>query len=132
MSAEDPELTSVLSRVPADIGAALRPLLDRPLAGADELRATTARFLSEIETEGSSNRVVDVELARRIAERLGSLIDGLGVGATEGRRRLVQAAVLYFVEVKDVDEDTSSPSGFDDDSLLVDLVAEALGRNDLL
>lgn len=97
-------------------------------------RGAAAAFLSQhletVREHLQRNPVLDLALARRVAA---SLRDLLGVYETlpGDHQNLVGGAVRYFLERRDVDDDLASATGFDDDALVVNSVARAIGRPEL-
>jgi uncharacterized membrane protein YkvA (DUF1232 family) len=120
-----------IARVVASFPEAIAQLFDRlmrePRRSREELRRRVASYLVSIESLAREVDFVDVDLVETIANRCHRLIETLDAGACEDHRRLVQAAVLYFVLDEDAEADTSSLIGFDDDRLVVDTVARELG-----
>ena len=57
------------------------------------------------------------------------MIGTIGTDSNSDHRRLVQIAVRYFIEDDDAERDSTSPIGFDDDALVVDLVVEELRKD---
>ena len=99
-----------------------------PLISPADLRLKT-----EIHRDALARRaslLTDVPLARAIAERLLIMIDCLSANSTSSQHRMVQVAVRYFE--LEPDEDLASPFGLEDDVEVMNAVAEALGRQDLI
>lgn len=112
-------IARVVERLPAAVSILFRRLMHEPRRSREEMRRRVASYLVEIETRAREVDFIDVELAQSIATACHRLIDTLDGRATEDHRRLVQAAVLYFVMDEDAEGDTSSLIGFDDDRLVV-------------
>lgn len=99
-----------------------------PLITPQELRLRT-----EIHRDALARRaslLTDVPLARALADRLLLMVDTLGSDCTPTQHRMVQVAVRYFE--LEPDEDLASPFGLEDDVEVMNAVAEALGRQDLI
>jgi uncharacterized membrane protein YkvA (DUF1232 family) len=71
---------------------------------------------------------VDPALANGLAEATIKLLGTLGDETPERTRRMVQAAVRYFVIEHDADGDMDSILGLDDDADVVNAVLRALGH----
>jgi hypothetical protein len=72
-----------------------------------------------------------VQLATRIAERLGELADHSGTLAAE-ERSWVRGAMAYFLLTGDANPDLAGPHGLDDDREVLNEVCRRLGRTDLI
>jgi uncharacterized membrane protein YkvA (DUF1232 family) len=93
------------------------------------------RKLADVVREAEARGEMDVELARRIgAACAGLLAHARTLGAPEhaAARRLCLVAVHYFVLWEDADRDVSPGLGFDDDLAVVNAIAAAVGRLDLV
>ena len=122
----------VLDATPPDVRGALRPHIEEPPLAIGALRDQIATYLVELEEKATTCEFLDLQLARRVGARCRALLDGLQTDPPEETRQLVQAAVRYFVTDEDAEGDSSSPIGFDDDALVVEVVAKELGREDVL
>lgn len=122
-------LARVMERLPEAVAVLFGRLLREPKRSREEMRRRVSGYLVEIESRAREVDFIDVELAQAIADGCHRLIDTPEAGASEEHRRLVQAAVLYFVMDEDAEGDTSSLIGFDDDRLVVDAVRDELQRN---
>jgi hypothetical protein len=72
----------------------------------------------------------DPQLARSLADASLKLLGTLNEDTPEPTRRLVQAAVRYFVIEDDADSDLDSILGLDDDAEVVNAVLRHLGYQD--
>ena len=108
----------------------VQALIATDLPGASELRAAIASYLTDIAREARRNEFLDLALARSVAAALEKLIDGSSTFELS-HRRLVAAAVAYFVDADDAAHDMASPIGFEDDARVVNAVARAIGRDDV-
>ena len=120
-------ISRVVASFPETIAALFDRLMREPRRSREEMRRRVAGYLVDIESLAREVDFVDMELVERIANRCHRLIDTLDETSSEDHRRLVQAAVLYFVLDDDAESDTGSLIGFDDDRLVVDAVASELG-----
>ena len=73
---------------------------------------------------------VDPTLANNLAEASLRLLGTLKDDSPESTRRLVQAAVRYFVIEEDADSDLDSILGLDDDAEVLNAVLRKLGHSD--
>ena len=79
--------------------------------------------------QGANDSRIDIVTAKRIAKLLDELMREVYSYDSE-QRALLRGAIEYFVMVNDNDNDLLS-LGFDDDAMVTNLVAKALGRSDL-
>jgi uncharacterized membrane protein YkvA (DUF1232 family) len=75
---------------------------------------------------------VDFALAEELAKRSVKLLERSAPDPSEANRQLIQAAVRYFVENDDAEDDLNSVVGFNDDAQVMNAVATYLGYPDLL
>ena len=87
--------------------------------------------LEEIRVAAKRNELLPVDLAEEIAGKLQGLLRGLGELPAE-QQRLVIGAARYFVSTQDVNPDTETVLGLDDDASVLNYVLETIGRTDLL
>lgn len=115
-------------------------LHDAPLVPAAELRAELRAYAARMSTTAAANELLDATLCEAITRCCEGLLDMLDPPdqpdpqgeADEGTRRLVQAAVRYFVVEEDVEPDRETLWGLDDDAVVCGAVAHHLGREDLV
>ena len=103
-------------------------LMREPLVGPDELRLRTEAHLDELTRK--ANLLTDIPLARALAYRLLQMLEDLKTPIDPTHHRMIQVAVRYFE--LEPEEDVASPFGLDDDLEVMNAVAEALDRKDLL
>lgn len=96
------------------------------LALGDQIDAHVARVTEAAETRD----FVDVDLAQKIGLVLHALASD-GEQYTARERALLAGAIAYFVEHNDVNNDLGSPTGLEDDALVLNAVCLFLGRSDL-
>jgi hypothetical protein len=123
-------MSSAQLRIPPVARTTFEQLVREPLLSVAELREQLASHIVQIEAT-DPNVQVDKELGLAIARTCEQLIDQLGDDSDEERRRLVQAAVRYFVLDDDGDSDLAAIGGLDDDAAVCSAVASYLGRQDL-
>ena len=73
---------------------------------------------------------VDPTLANSLSQVSLRLLGTLSENSPEATRRLVQAAVRYFVIEEDADSDLNSILGLDDDAEVINAVLKKLGLDD--
>jgi len=100
--------------------------LANPLGEVATLEHETRSYLKQVEDRATEAEFLDLETARTAAEGCLTLIERLGCSPNVARQRAVQAAVDYFVEEDDGENDNSIV-GFDDDLEVVRVTAEVLG-----
>lgn len=120
----------LLSRLPRALQDEVRSLLTEPLMPLSSLGAALDAYRVYIEYRVKEASPVDQPLGEKIALGCEALLKDLPDHPEA--HAAVQMAVRYFVIDEDVDGDTDSPSGLDDDALVFNKVAEFLGREDLI
>lgn len=121
----------VLGSLDPDVAEVVRGYLVEPIASIDILEDQVSLYAKELESQADEGAVFDLEYAISLARQCQNLLaaaDSMG----EEHRRLVQAATRYFCVSEDADGDTESLIGFDDDGALIEAVALAIGRGDLI
>ena len=94
------------------------------------LRLRVQAYLSHVERMAVSRPLVDLDVARRVADVLQRLLDEPDQLNTHDRQ-MIRGAVEYFVLDRDESGDLTDVIGFDDDARVVNAVVESLGRADL-
>lgn len=110
--------------------ACLEALVREPVLPRADLLAELTAYQTSLPELAAAHPMMDLDLAQRIGaacERLMSLHDDT---APLDQRRLIQAAVRYFIEDEDAAGDLESYMGFDDDAEVVNAVATHLGHPD--
>jgi hypothetical protein len=87
--------------------------------------------LAEFEALVDKLEFLDLPLARLIGAQCHLMLAHLDSQSSDDERRLVQAAVRYFVHKDDSECDNTSPIGFDDDAEVAALVARELDVDSL-
>ncbi len=105
---------------------------DAPLVSAEVLREELAAYARHIAERTSADDVIDASVGEALARSCQALIDLTETDDRLGTRRLVQAAVRYFIDEDDVEPDRDSLFGLDDDAAVCNAVARHLGREDLV
>jgi len=122
----------VLGAAPPAVAALLKQFIEGPFREVLELRRDIRAYVEKLETISKKTEFLDLVLARRVATQCESLLDGLGPDSSKEHRQLIQAAVQYFIENEDEENDIESPIGFDDDLEVVELIAREIDRADIL
>ena len=125
-------MPATIPGIPHESQALFDRLHDAPLVPATELRAELRAYAARIGSAAAANEMLDATLADAITRCCEGLLDLLEEDASEATRRLVQAAVRYFVVEEDVEPDRDTLWGLDDDAVVCGAVAGHLGREDLL
>lgn len=100
---------------PQEARRVFEALLTLELQVPSALQIQVDRHLAELEEAHRRNEFLDVETARELA-RMSERLLALHAVASETDRRLIQAAVLYFVLDQDASRDSGSLLGLDDDA----------------
>jgi len=132
MSTDESVTGRVLGAVDADAADLLRGYLLEPIASVDLLVDQLEIYRKQLEAKVDEGAVFDLELAEQLARSCGRLLTSIDDTAPLEDRMLIQAAVRYFTAAEDADDDTESLIGFDDDAAVVEAVAVALHRAEVL
>lgn len=97
-----------------------------PAHGVRDLREKVRRRIDELTRESLDNPMVDLGLAVRIGDALGSLLDSADDLDATGRLA-VRGAVEYFVLSRDEQPDTDSRHGFVDDATVLNTTCDQVG-----
>lgn len=127
-----PVVDQMLRGLPSPIRQIVRAFYREPVLEPDALEAQLGELSEHLETQAPHTEFMDIELARKLVRRCLALVNGLDHDTPEEHRRLIQTAVRYLILEEDSEGDTTSPIGFDDDALVIELVAKAVGREDVL
>ena len=135
MTDETPEAGEITEQVLAsldpDVAEVVRGYLEDPIASIDLLEDRVALYAKELESRAEEGGVFDLDQALTLTRQCEALLS-VAEELAEEPRRLVQAATLYLCVADDADGDMESLIGFDDDAALIEAVAVAIGRADLL
>ena len=125
-------MEKLLSALPSDSSALMRDLLVQEHIPIHRLRVELSEHLARMTEHSSRYEFIDLETAMLLNAVCHKLLDRLTDATPEDHRRMVQAAVRYFILDDDAESDLDSPIGFDDDALVVKAVAGAVGAQDLV
>lgn len=123
-------IAKTLDDMPVEYRDRFAELLARPVLDVPALTAELDQYVGAVHQLRALSATIDLGTAERIAEALGALLRAQQ-GYGEEARRLVQAAVEYFVREED-DEEITGVLGFDDDVQVINAVLRSLGRPDLV
>lgn len=118
--------------IPADAHPLMTEFLAQAPSPTETLRQELRQHVQKIRTAAEANPYLEPRLALRLAEVCEHLLDDAAAKGSEHARRLVQAAVRYFIEDDDGEHDLESVVGLVDDAEVCNAVARALGRGDLV
>ncbi len=122
----DTRTSRVLESLPDRSRAVLENLLENPQSGRENLLERVRDYLASLEEQQASAERLDLKTARLVGRKCTSLLEKASAD-DEDAKKLIEAAVVYFVEYDDGDHDFHSPTGFDDDLEVIDAVARELG-----
>ncbi|MCA9656417.1 MAG: hypothetical protein H6712_30925 [Myxococcales bacterium] len=120
-----------ISGIPAEAQHLFDVFHDGELASLPTLRDELAAYAERIAARTPANEMLDASVSQALTRSCEALLE-LAEGADEPTRRLVQAAVRYFVDEDDVEPDRDTMWGLDDDAAVCNAVARHLGREDLV
>ncbi len=119
-----------LAGIPAAAQPLWRKLIAAQLIPVHELFSQVRAYQQEIAQRADwGDSDVDPALARALVESSLKLLGTLGENTPETTRRLIQAAVRYFVLTDDADGDFDSILGLDDDAEVMNAVLTHLGHD---
>lgn len=95
------------------------------------LAADVGSHLEVIRAAARQNELLPLDLAEEIAGKLRLLLQELQ-GLPAEHQTLVIGAARYFVSTQDVNPDTQTVLGLDDDASVLNYVLRTIGRTDLL
>lgn len=125
-------LDRVIELSPPVLAESLQRLREQPAVPAAEQRKAIDTYCKRLAFSVEEFPSLDVTTALRVADQCRRLLDWAEGQEDSAARECVQVAVQYFLDEDDEEHDLQSPIGFDDDATVVALVAEAVGRGDLL
>lgn len=121
-----------LPGIPPEADGLFRQLMAEPPVPVIELVIQVSAHMDEIRRQAVGDETVDFALAEELAKRSVKLLERSAPDPSEANRQLIQAAVRYFVENDDAEDDLNSVVGFNDDAQVMNAVATYLGYPDLL
>ncbi|MEM1033222.1 MAG: hypothetical protein AAF928_15520 [Myxococcota bacterium] len=123
-----------LAGVPGVARPLWRQLVAEPLRPVHELFGQVQAYRDDLALPPSpgGQPEVDRQLARALADRCLQLLGTLHDDSPDHERRLVQAAVRYFLIEDDAEADLDSILGLDDDARVLNAVLTHLGHENWL
>lgn len=120
---------SLAELLPSDLNALIQPLLTGALVPVDELRRQVVGYRAALRSAAQSQAWpdMDFELGDRCGVACEDLLDRVGAWPEPWQHRLLQVAVRYYVLSEDEEDDLESLVGFDDDAMVLNACARALG-----
>ena len=112
--------------VPEAARARFAELLEEPLIAPERLVREVEEHVGVVRRVVMEGAPLDVPAVERLASRLRALLERLGPSGPEPDRRLLQAAVRYFVLADDAEGDLVSLMGFEDDARVLEAVEGVL------
>jgi len=119
-----------ISGIPPEAQRLFDELHDAELAPAATLRAELSDYAEHIAAKTADNEMLDASMAENLTRCCEVLLE-IAEEADEATKRLVQAAVRYFIDEDDAEPDRGTMWGLDDDAAVCNAVAKHLGRDDL-
>lgn len=95
------------------------------------LKQQVLRYLEKVEFETLQNEFINFSLAKKIAEVCILLLDVYDQYNIE-EQKFISAAIQYFLQSSDDEEDLYSPLGFDDDAEVLNECLCLLKKEDLI
>ncbi|MBI4705970.1 MAG: hypothetical protein HY744_33170 [Deltaproteobacteria bacterium] len=102
--------------------------MSEPLAAPQELLRELRAYQRALGERSRLSDEVDPALARALADGCTRLVSTIGPATPEAERRVIQAAVRYFVLEDDAEGDFDSVIGLDDDAEVLNAALRHLGR----
>jgi hypothetical protein len=122
----DTQLTRATSALPKTLRPIFERLLDENAGSDNKLPEAIDEHLAEVKANAQSIEFIDVTKAESLAQRCHCLLAVLASTDDDDSKRLIRAAIAYFIQREDGEDDLSSPIGFDDDEIILDAVYSVL------
>lgn len=106
-----------------------RLLAEEPMPLAS-LRSELNDYNQSIVRKTRVSEDIDPTLARALVQAARRMLDLVDAGTPEETRRLIQAAVRYFILEEDAESDLDTVLGLDDDAAVMNAVARHIGKDD--
>lgn len=114
--------------IPAEARDRFHELLHEPLMAPEVLLKEVDDCVGMVRRVVMEGAPLDVSMVEGLAEQARTMVGRAGADAPEAERRMVQAAVRYFVLSDDAEGDLVSLMGFDDDAQVLEAVEAQLGH----
>lgn len=112
--------------IPEEARLRFAELLGEPLLPPETLLREIEECLGLVRRVVMEGAPLDVPWIEEVAMRARGLVRRLGPATPEPERRMIQAAVRYFVLSDDAEGDLVSLLGFDDDARVIEAVEQRL------
>ncbi|GEM_PF-3362478 len=116
----------VLKTLDRGTAAAMQECLDGYSSIEADPRGAVVAHLKTLREAGRENEFLDLVQAERLTTRSLALLDRLQDGMPDVERKLILAAVYYFIVGEDGESDTGSILGLDDDEQVLEVVEKVL------
>jgi hypothetical protein len=121
-----------MDRIPEEARPLFQTLHARPLEAEAALRERVDAWIDVLYAlREERGKDIDLDAAEALADRSRKLLDGVTPVTGEDDRRLIQAAVRYFLDASDARGDLRA-GGLGDDVAVMNAVSASLLRTDLL
>ena len=107
-------------------------LLAEPPRPVEELEVEVEQYVEKVYQLAREGDWIDIDLVQALGSSSLRLLELITPECPPERRALIQAAVRYFTLSDDAQQDFATVFGFDDDAAVLGVVAEYLGRSDLV
>lgn len=96
---------------------------------AGDPEAAVVAHVASLRAAAVANEFLDLEQAEQLGKRCHGLLEQIGPGTLEGCRKLILAAVYYFILDEDAESDSDSILGLEDDEQVIAAVEAVLKNN---
>ncbi len=121
-----PLVERVLKSLDRGTAEAMQECMDDYSSIEADPRGAVEAHLASLREAGRENEFLDMAQAERLTTRSLALLDRLQDGTPDVERKLILAAVYYFIVDEDGESDTESILGLDDDEQVLDVVEKVL------
>jgi len=111
----------IIATLPEEARTTFARLMERAVRSPDAMREQIPHYVTAIERAAVSGYGPPLSVGKAIAADCEALLDAWAQLDDNGRR-LVRAAVEYFLLSRDGDDDLATPEGLDDDAEVVKAV----------
>ena len=133
LAASDARCMQVAMSLSPNLRRIVDHLAGQPALDVATLRRELSAWFGAVNAAAIRQSFFDFQLAERLHDAAGALLDDVARGAfDDAQRALVQAGVRYLAAADDVDHDLESMLGLEDDAEVLAHVARAVGRPELV
>ena len=123
-----PIIQRVLDALPSSTARVLETCLEDSAAIASDPVGAVNAHVEQLKVAAKGNEFLDLEQAEQLGRRCHALLAQIGPGCLEAHRKLVLAAVYYFILDDDAESDSDSVLGLEDDEQVLNAVEDELKR----